>query len=142
MEYVIGIVLAAGVAGFARWTGFDRDRAFYPTVVVVVASYYVLFAAIGGSGHDVVHEAMVMAAFVAVAVVGLKRGTWLVAAALAAHGVFDALHGFVMANPGVPEWWPAFCLAFDVGAAALLLLRGSSAQIQECRARAVRTLGV
>jgi hypothetical protein len=44
MPYVIGIVLSAGVALFARWVGFDRDRAFYPTVLMVIASYCVLFA--------------------------------------------------------------------------------------------------
>ena len=45
MPYTIGIVLSVGVALFASYVGFDRDRAFYPTVVIVVASYYVLFAA-------------------------------------------------------------------------------------------------
>jgi ABC-type Fe3+ transport system permease subunit len=47
MPYVVGIVLSLGVALFARRVGFDRDRAFYPTVLIVIASYYVLFAAIG-----------------------------------------------------------------------------------------------
>ena len=122
MGYVIGILVALGVAGFARWTGFDRERAFYPTVVVVVASYYVLFAAMGGSEHALVVESIVMAVFVLVAVLGFKWSSWLVAAALAAHGLFDQLHPLVVENPGVPEWWPAFCMAFDVGAAALLAL--------------------
>ena len=69
MPYVIGIVLSVGVALFARHVGFDRDRAFYPTVTIVIASYYVLFAAISE-------------------------------------------------NAGMPAWWPAWCLAYDVGAAA------------------------
>jgi hypothetical protein len=34
MPYVIGIVLSVGVALFARYVGFDRDRAFYPTVML------------------------------------------------------------------------------------------------------------
>ena len=38
MPYVIGIVLSAGVAVFARVVGFDRDRAFYPTVMIVIAA--------------------------------------------------------------------------------------------------------
>ena len=25
-----------------------------------------------------------------------------------------------MTNPGVPAWWPAFCLGYDVAAAAIL----------------------
>jgi hydrogenase-4 membrane subunit HyfE len=49
MPYVVGIVLSIGVAVLARSVGFDRDRAFYPTVMIVIASYYVLFAAMSGS---------------------------------------------------------------------------------------------
>jgi hypothetical protein len=34
-----------------------------------------------------------MIAFAALAVAGFKRKLWIVAAALAGHGVFDAVHG-------------------------------------------------
>src|SRR5262249_58832583 len=54
--YVVGIVLSIGVAVFARWVGFDRERAFYPTVLIVIASYYVLFAAMIGSLQTVLSE--------------------------------------------------------------------------------------
>jgi hypothetical protein len=120
MGYAVGIVLALAVVCFARASGFDRDRAFYPTVVVVVASYYVLFAAMGGSTQALVVESLIMAVFVVAAVLGFRRYPWLVVGSLAAHGLFDVAHDLVVANPGVPEWWPAFCLTFDVGAAALL----------------------
>jgi hypothetical protein len=120
MPYVIGIVLSVGVALFARTVGFDRDRAFYPTVTIVIASYYVLFAAMTGSVQTVLAESVVMSVFAAAAVAGFKSITWIVVAALAGHGVFDAVHGRVLENPGVPSWWPAWCLAYDVGAAAVL----------------------
>jgi hypothetical protein len=35
-------------------------------------------------------------------IVGFKRSLWLVAAALAVHGVFDLFHGQWIENPGVP----------------------------------------
>jgi hypothetical protein len=127
MAYVIGIVLSACVAVFARVVGFDRDRAFYPTVMIVIASYYVLFAAMSGSVETVVVESVVMTLFAAAAVAGFKSSAWIVVAALAGHGVFDAVHGRVIDNAGVPAWWPAWCLAYDVGAAAglaWLLRRG------------------
>jgi hypothetical protein len=38
-----------GVSGWAALVGFDRDRAFYPTLQVVIASYYVLFAVMSDS---------------------------------------------------------------------------------------------
>ena len=71
LPYVVGIVLSIGVALFARWVGFDRDRAFYPTVLIVIASYYVLFAAMSGSIQTVVLESAVMTPFVIAAVAGL-----------------------------------------------------------------------
>jgi hypothetical protein len=69
MPYVIGIVLSAGVALFARSVGLDRDRAFYPTLVIVVALYYVVFAVMSGSVQTVFLESVVMAGFAIAAVV-------------------------------------------------------------------------
>jgi hypothetical protein len=120
MAYGVGIALALVVSCFARATGLDRDRAFYPTVAIVVASYYELFAVMGGSTHALVVESIVMSAFVIVAVLGFKLNLWLVVACLAAHGVLDVFHGVVVTNPGVPQWWPAFCLTYDIGAAGFL----------------------
>jgi hypothetical protein len=118
MPYVIGIVLSALVAVFGRYVGLDRDRAFYPTVMIVIASYYVLFAVMSGSGQTVVIESIVMTLFAAAAVAGFKSSAWIVVVALASHGLFDAVHGHVIENAGVPTWWPAWCFAYDVGAAA------------------------
>jgi hypothetical protein len=118
MPFVIGIVLSAGVAIFGRYSGFDRDRSFYPTVTIVIALTYVLFAAMGDSLHTILVESVVMSVFAIAAVVGFKSSAWIIVAALAGHGVFDALRGQFLENAGVPVWWPAFCLAYDLGAAA------------------------
>ena len=120
MAYFIGIAVALGVALFAMRVGLDRDRTFYSTVTIVVASYYVLFAAMGGSAHAMVLELIVMAGFVTAAVLGFKKSEWILVAALAGHGVFDALRGNAIENAGVPAWWPAFCGSYDVVAAACL----------------------
>lgn len=120
MPFVIGIALSAGVALFAKKVGLDRDRAFYPTVVIVVALYYVLFAAMSGSVRTVLIETVVMSVFATVAVVGFKSSAWIVVAALAGHGVFDVFHGHLVENSGVPVWWPAFCSSYDIGAAVWL----------------------
>lgn len=120
MEIVAGIVIAFVVSLLATLVGFDRDRAFYPTVMAVIASYYVLFAVMGGSIETVLVESALMLVFAGVAVVGFKYNLWLVAAALAAHGVFDFFHGYFISNPGVPFWWPMFCLTYDIAAAGYL----------------------
>jgi hypothetical protein len=117
---VIGVLLALGVSLLAWAAGFDRDRSFYPTVLCVVASYYVLFAVMGGSIPVLVAELATMTVFALVAFLGFKSNLWWVAAALAGHGGFDFVHGFVVQNPGMPAWWPPFCAGYDVAAGAIL----------------------
>jgi hypothetical protein len=128
MAIFAGVALALLVSLFAKLVGLDRDRAFYPTVLVVVASYYDLFAVMGGSMHAVGAELVVTLVFLCAVVAGFRWNLWIAAAGLAAHGLFDFVHGSLIVNPGVPVWWPAFCLSYDVTAAACvawLLHRGS-----------------
>ncbi len=131
MAYVIGIVLALAVSVYATALRLDRDRAFYPTVLVVIALYYVLFAVMGDSGGRVmIVESLIAGVFVVAASLGFRRSLWLVVAALAGHGVLDLFHARLVANPGVPAWWPAFCLTYDVAAAGYLAWRLTHDQIQ------------
>jgi hypothetical protein len=122
MPYLIGLVLALAVCIFALLTGFDRDRAFYSTVVLVVAHYYILFAAMGATTPVLISESLAASAFVIFAVVGFKKSLWITAAALAGHGVFDFFHHLIIHDPGVPVWWPGFCMSFDVIAGAFLAM--------------------
>jgi len=128
MEYLIGTGLAVAVCVFARLSGFDRDRVFYPTMVIIVATFYILFAVMGNSMSALAAESLVAVGFVGVAVAGFKKNLWLAAAGLAGHGVFDFVHHLFIQNPGVPVWWPGFCGSFDVlagGFLAVLLMRRS-----------------
>jgi hypothetical protein len=120
VEYLIGVVLAAVVCLFATLAGFDRERAFYPTLLIVIATYYILFAVMGRSTSALMIESPVAGAFLMLAVVGFKKNLWVIVAALAGHGVFDFLHHLFIQNPGVPAWWPGFCLSFDVVAGIFL----------------------
>jgi hypothetical protein len=122
MPYAIGVVLGLSTVAFARLVGFDRDRAFYPVVLVIIASYYVLFAVMGGSTRALLIESIAMTLFVVIAVAGFKFNIWLVVAALAGHGIFDMVRGQLITNPGVPTWWPPFCLAYDVVVAAVVAI--------------------
>jgi hypothetical protein len=100
--------------------GLDRDRSFYPVVTIVIATYYALFAVMGASTHALVLESLAAAVFIAAAAAGFRRSLWIVVVALAGHGIFDLTHSTVISNPGAPTWWPEFCLAYDVAAAAYL----------------------
>lgn len=119
-ELLVGIVLPLIVGGMGTLVGLDRDRAMYPLVMIVIAAYYVLFALIGGDSRALLLEGLAACVFIAAALVGFRTSLWLVAAALAAHGLFDLVHARLIANPGVPPWWPIFCAAYDLVAAGYL----------------------
>ena len=120
MEVAVGVLLALSVCCAGAWLHMDRDRAFYPTMLIVVASYYILFAVIDGRIELLLAEGAIAVAFMGVAVAGFKRSLWFVVGALAGHGVLDFLHDYFLRNAGIPPGWPAFCLAFDITAAMFL----------------------
>jgi hypothetical protein len=122
LPLLAGLVLAPAVAVFALLTGFDRERGFYPLQLIVFALLYMLFAAIAGGGRLLLAETPGLLLFGAAAVIGFRTSLWIVVAGLFGHGLFDAIHGGHIANPGVPAWWPAFCAGYDIAAAACLAL--------------------
>ena len=111
---VVGVLLGVGIAALGKFTRFDHDRSFYFTVLVVIASYYVLFAVLGGSGHALIWELAIAAAFSTVAIVGALFLPTLVGIGIVAHGLFDFVHDGIVENSGVPIWWPSFCGSIDV----------------------------
>jgi len=130
MEYLVGAGLALAVSLFATLVGLDRDRAFYPTLLMVIASYYALFAIMGAAPGALARESAVIVGFLLVSIVGFKRSLWVLAGGLWAHGLFDFSHAHLIANPGVPAWWPGFCLTYDVAAGTYLAWRLSRSQIE------------
>ena len=126
ISLVVGALLAAAVGLFAHAVGYDRDRAFYATVLTVVGLLYVLFAAMAG-GRGLVLEIAFFVLFAALAAVGFRSTLWIVAAGLSLHGLFDLIRSTFLAAPGAPTWWPAFCGSYDVvaalGLATLLIAR-------------------
>ena len=125
MEYLVAVVLGVIVAGFAAISGFDRDRSFYPTVLIVIGSYYPLFAVMGTPRHPALEiEIAVALVFSVLAVLGFKKSLWLAAAGIAGHGFFDFfVHQALVTNPGMPIYWPGFCGTIDIVLGGWLAIR-------------------
>jgi hypothetical protein len=124
MPWLIGAAMALAAGLFGQISGFDRSRAFYPTILMVIAGLYWLFAAIGGEAPSTyLAEAVPALLFMTLAVIGFRGSLWLVAVGLVGHGVMDLFHGALIANGGVPAFWPAFCSSYDVVAGAYLSAR-------------------
>ncbi len=107
MPWLIGAVLALAVGLFGTMTGLDRERGFYVTIMIVIAFLYSLFAVMGAPPVTLGAELLQGTLFVVMAVAGFRGSLWLVVAALAGHGIMDLFHGRVIANAGVPAFWPA-----------------------------------
>ncbi len=120
MEYAFGVIFAVVICPFATIVGFDKERGFYPIVLIVIEGYYLLFATMAKSTSALLAEPAPMFFFAAAAVLGFRRSPWIAVAGLVLHGVFDSFRHGVITNPGVPPWWPGFCLSIDLAMAVYL----------------------
>jgi hypothetical protein len=59
MSRIMGLVMALSVSVYATVMRLDRDRALHPVMLIVIASFYVLFAVMGASVRVVVTESLV-----------------------------------------------------------------------------------
>lgn len=106
-----------GALGLAIWLAagvlrFNRDRSFYPTLLIVIASYYVLFALM--FDRSVALEVAIASVFTAMAVAAALKWPVLAGWGLLLHGLFDFTRGGFIGDAGAPVWWPAFCGGVDV----------------------------
>lgn len=117
-----GIVVASAIIIAAKAFKFDRDRSFYPVILIVIASYYPLFALIARDA--VLIELTIAGVFFLIAVSGTLRFKWLIGIGLMLHGGLDMVYYIHPLSTGVPHWWPVFCAVVDVilGVAALIVV--------------------
>jgi hypothetical protein len=122
MEYLIGIGLAVVVCLFATLVGFDRDRVFYPTLVTVIATYYILFAAIGSSTQVLALESLIAGAFLVLAVGRVQEESVGDCGCPRRTRSCRLFSSRVHSESRCAPWLPGFCLSFDVLAAAFLAI--------------------
>ena len=119
---LLGVGLAPVIILLGRLSGMDRDRAMYPVALIVIAAYYVLFATMGGA-QALPAELIAATIFTLIAIIGFRTSLWWVAAGIAGHGLFDFfVHPSLIANPGMPVFWPAFCGSIDIALGVLLAI--------------------
>lgn len=114
---VVGALLASLVGLLAHLVGYDCDRSFYAVVLTVISALYPLFAVMDGA-RNLVPEVVFFALFAAMGASGFRTSLWVVAVGLLLHGLFDFVRHAHLPAHGAPAWWPAFCGAYDVVAAA------------------------
>lgn len=114
IAFIAGVGLAVVLAIFGKLTGYEKDRSFFPTLLIIIASYYLLFAILDGSPSTILIEIAAAAIFIVLAIWGSYKSTLIVGAGIALHGIFDFMYSYLYVNHGVPVWWPAFCAGIDI----------------------------
>ncbi|GAC23673.1 hypothetical protein GMES_1374 [Paraglaciecola mesophila KMM 241] len=108
----IGAMVAVLIIGLAKLNKFDKDRSFFPTLTIVIASYYPLFGVL--ESRFIWHEWMVFVLFTLITLYWYSRYTLAIGVLLIGHGLYDfAMHIGSVGNH-IPQWWPMFCGALDV----------------------------
>jgi hypothetical protein len=121
-----GVGLGGATVALMVLGGVLNQRGTWATTMVAIASFYVVFAIQSGDTLEIIVHTGLAAGFAALAIIGARTSSWILAAALLAHGIFDVFVGSVIANPA-PGWWGPFCLGVDVVLAialATMLWRG------------------
>lgn len=115
--------MGAGLGGLTIFGLFHTrmlaERSGVAVLLMAIAFFYPVFAAIQGDIPSLVLHLAIFGGFTALAIRGFAVGMHILAGGLIAHGVFDAGLMFFTA-PG-PSWWPPFCAGVDITAGAALI---------------------
>lgn len=110
------IVLARIIRG-QRWV--------YAIGLLTLPSLYASFALQAGEQAVAIKEMTFGIPFVVVglvcAFVSIRQSAVVVGAFWILHGVYDVMHGRLITNTGVPDWYPVWCFSVDIVIGAYLL---------------------
>ena len=129
----IGLMAASGVVLIARKIlAPKREPIFYAAFLILIASFYLAFAAYFGVATAWRLETIVVLTFVVIGLLGTRLPPALILG-YSLHGVWDLLHelqaygAYSAFGPGhltpIPLAYGVFCLSFDVCVAAYLYAR-------------------
>src|SRR5215831_12632553 len=130
---VIGLMAAAGAIFITRKVLAPKaEQIFYAMFLIMIAAFYLAFAAYFGVATAWRLETAVIVAFVAIGLLGARLPFALIVG-YSLHGLWDLLHEFQAHGaysafePGrmtmIPLAYGVFCAAFDVSVAAYFLWR-------------------
>src|SRR6516165_2099415 len=126
---VIGLMAATGAIFIARkiFAPQEREQIFYAMFLIMIAAFYLAFAAYFGAATAWRLETAVVVAFVAIGLLGARLPFALIVG-YSLHGLWDLLHelqahgAYSAFEPGqltaIPLAYGVFCAAFDFCMAA------------------------
>ena len=120
---VLGILVAVITIAMAK--DLDLPPRSYAVGMVGLPLVYMLFALSVGDMRAMGLELAYGLPFIVAGVICFRRGFKgsgiLVVALWGLHAAYDVYHHLLVANAGVPYWYPALCLGFDIMMVVYLL---------------------
>lgn len=116
---LVGAGCGAAIVWLMLREGMLAERSGAAMLLAAIAAFYPVFAIAQGDPLAVLIHLLIFVAFVALSIRAYRRGLFLLAGGLIAHGFFDIILGLIAA-PG-PAWWPAFCAGLDITAGVAML---------------------
>jgi hypothetical protein len=114
LPILLGAIVCVVFILIARQTGL-REVRIYAVGLVFAALVYVGFAIFGRATLLwLAVEIVGVLLFALVAVFGLKLSLWFLSIGWAAHVGWDVLLHTITKVDFVPEWYPGFCIGFDL----------------------------
>lgn len=116
---------AAGVLTIFVARIIRGQRWLYSIGLLVLPSLYALFGLHAGERQVALREMLYgipfLVAGLVFAVVSVRHSAIVVGAFWMLHGLYDLIHSRLLANPGVPGWYPVWCCSVDVVVGAYLM---------------------
>lgn len=123
IEALVGA--AVGVLTIVSARIIRGQRWLYAIGLLTLPSLYAFFALQAGEPAVGIKEMMYGIPFVVAgllfALVSIRRSAVLVGAFWILHGFYDLIHSRLIANAGVPGWYPVWCFSVDVVIGAYLV---------------------
>ena len=108
-----GVALSFATIIVVRSVGMTSERSLFPSALIAIASFYVVFAIETGQTNIIILNVIVTVVFILMAIIGFVKSLWFVVFGLFAHGVFDAIYAISGMSPA-PGWWGMFCIVIDI----------------------------
>lgn len=124
IELLIGVILALlAIFGVSKLSLSNHS---YSLMLFSLPLIYAGFGVYAGDAAAVMKEMLWGVPFFIAAALCIysrkKAFIVLLASFWFLHGAYDVFHDVLLINPGVPSWYPVFCLGFDAVVGSYLLL--------------------
>ncbi len=114
MEFIAALIVTGSILGAGFLLGYNRDRSYYSTILIVIALIYVLFGFMEGEPRRIIVEAVIALLFIVAAIIGERLTHMITGLFIILHGIYDVFHPQLLPGEAVPTWYPLFCLYVDL----------------------------